>query len=90
MYRSKSLGQSYNRLARRVESLTLRVTRLLNQTNNPGLRSIKSDCDTLHDQLCGIIRELPPDGEVSREDRAMLAFNRREFAEIEREFQAFT
>ena len=75
----------FSRLCQKVECLSSRVTYQLLNTH-PELHRLKNDLDTLQDELCGIIRELP--SEVSREQRRLLSFNIRYFEKMEREFLA--
>ena len=78
-------SSEFEQLCQKVECLSSRVTyQLINMY--PKLQPLKNDLDTLHDELCGIIRELP--SEVGREERRLLNFNKRYFEKMEREFQA--
>ena len=82
-------SRQFDRLARRVEEVRFRVQTRYHQTNNPGLLSLIRNLDSLHNDLCVIIGELPRDSGYNRGQRAMLDYNRRELADIETEFQTF-
>ena len=59
------------------------------QYNSPELRVIRNDLNSFHNELLGIIRQLPPDDhEVGRREISLLNMNMREFLRLEREFQA--
>ena len=65
----------FSRLCQDLECLSSRVIRLIN--TYPELQPLKTDLANFHDELVGIIRELPE--EVGREERRLLNFNRRHF-----------